>query len=173
MKPAIKHWYWVAGIYEGEGTCYTNKKGKFRVVITQNGAWLPGKIQGLFGGRVYQIREGHYAWCLYGQLALQFIEKIRPVLSPRRIHQLEEYLSKRSIIRANGDKRRKVEPEGPERVYEFISNCDSTTQAEIRSSLKWGRARVSKAIKTLMSQGRVIYTGAVKSPTSRIVITSG
>jgi hypothetical protein len=79
---------WLAGIYEGEGSC-----ARSLITVTQKDRWLLYKLKGLFGGSIndpYGTKSAS-TWIIYGKEAKRLAIKIYPMLSPRRQEQLKEY----------------------------------------------------------------------------------
>lgn len=92
---------WAAGIFEGEGYCgYEPRKSAIRAAVSQNGLWLPTKLQALFGGSIGQRKERHrfnyselhYNWTINGSRARGFLMTIFQFLSPRRKLQIRKAL---------------------------------------------------------------------------------
>lgn len=96
VRPTIKDIAWAAGIYEGEGSTPRNKSGVV-AFVTQKDAWLPHRLQELFGGSVAQY-ESHsslgqspmWRWSACGSRARGFLLTIYPLLSPKRRAQISE-----------------------------------------------------------------------------------
>lgn len=95
---------WVAGIYEGEGSCgpKVGGKGSLRVAIVQKDTWILLKIQGLYGGGVYKRRtlfkgkwyDGHVLQLSAGPTRAM-LSDILPFLSPWRQAQARTALELR------------------------------------------------------------------------------
>lgn len=91
----MKHIYWLAGFYEGEGSvaCYRKNGGYFALSITQKDTEVLYKLQLLFGGKVYDIgkydssRE-YSCWMAYGQRAVGLAMTIFTLMTKRRQAQL-------------------------------------------------------------------------------------
>jgi hypothetical protein len=84
---------WVAGFYEGEGSCIF-AAGSVRVQIPQKDPESIERIQRWFGGRV-----GPNGSCsvlvLYGPRAMRLIKSVYPYLTARRRQQVDEAISRR------------------------------------------------------------------------------
>ena len=79
---------WAAGIYEGEGNCYVDRKTQ-RVSVAQNDRWILYKLQSLFGGKVTkQNNKGCFSWRCYATRARGFLFTIYAFLSPWRRAQV-------------------------------------------------------------------------------------
>lgn len=82
---------WLAGVYEGEGSCQKHGSG-IRLMISQKDEWLCRRLLQLFGGYVFPTNNKEYGknwrWQVSNEeacaLALRIIER----LSPRRQDQL-------------------------------------------------------------------------------------
>ena len=102
LHPTTLDIAWVAGIYEGEGSCDW-KRGI--VEIGQKDPWILYKLKDLFGGRVYKskntaprtLKPGEiYRWAIYGARARGFGMIIYKFLSPRRKEQIKNLWNKLS-----------------------------------------------------------------------------
>lgn len=92
---------WAAGIFEGEGSCYPDKRSDTaRCQVAQNDVWLLNRLKALFGGSV-QTRRGRsgfnraahtFAWYASGPRARGFLMTIYAFLSPRRQAQVRRTL---------------------------------------------------------------------------------
>ena len=83
---------WIAGLYEGEGSC-NNIKGRSLAVIYQKDPEILFWCRELFGGRITEIRVGTdkncHVWAVNGDHARVLLQAIYPFLSSRRKVQLE------------------------------------------------------------------------------------
>jgi hypothetical protein len=77
----VEYLGWLAGLYEGEGTCSTYVP----ISIAQKDTWLLYKLQELYGGSINGNK-----WELYGEDGRNLLRSILHYLSPRRIKQIEE-----------------------------------------------------------------------------------
>lgn len=102
---------WVAGIYEGEGSCrpgLTDKNG-VSLSVTQKDPWLTQRLRATFGGAVglatSEIRGKRFTatvWRLHGAGARGLLMTIYALLSPRRMRQVKVALlrgcAKRAVL---------------------------------------------------------------------------
>ena len=98
-------WSWLAGFYEGEGSCgcYTNgrKRNKHRltVSVSQKDPRVLKHIKTMLGrGSVIANRTTYgivYAWRTYSASARWFLNQIRPYMrTPLKIDQVDAALAK-------------------------------------------------------------------------------
>src|ERR1700677_1057295 len=85
---------WAAGIYEGEGTCSTKRKGanSFSVTVSQKDPELLGRLREWFGGSVICFKNGKFEchrWAVSGDRARVFLACIYPFLTARRKSQID------------------------------------------------------------------------------------
>jgi hypothetical protein len=95
---------WVAGIYEGEGSCgpKVGGKGSLRSAIVQNDTWILERIRAMYGGGIYKRRtlfkgkwyEGHVLQ-MSGGPTREMLRDILPLLSPWRQAQARAALEMR------------------------------------------------------------------------------
>lgn len=173
----IGRWYWAAGIYEGEGTCYPDKRGYFRLTVGQMDSWLPMKLQSFFGGKVYEARKGFYVWCLGGEAACAFLEQVRPVLSPRRRQQFDEALRKIQIrrgriqVKMKKQQTKRVRSEDKQ-TLRFVRNHQPASAPELQRALGWGHDKRLRVVQRLISEGKLRYEGNAIGRRARLVIPS-
>ena len=84
---------WAAGIYEGEGSCYSSQPRNCTVSVSQKDRWLLDRLRSRFGGTVHtedrKSREGGaHEWKAHGIRAVEFLTEIYLYLSPRRQEQI-------------------------------------------------------------------------------------
>ena len=100
-RPTLTDIAWMAGIYEGEGSC-ASRHGCATVTIGQSGSpWLPEKLRSLVGGTVNgykrkqngKMYQDHYLWQANSTFARGFLMTIYSFLSPRRKGQIRRALS--------------------------------------------------------------------------------
>lgn len=99
-QPSSMEAGWVAGIYEGEGTVESfvqkdRNNVKISVQVTQNDPWILLRLQEFYGGSVfnYSNRKGS-GWKITGAKAVEFLEGISPLLSPRRLDQARFHIGR-------------------------------------------------------------------------------
>jgi hypothetical protein len=85
---------WIAGLYEGEGTCYEGKNRSVMTGIYQKDPEILYRCLEMFGGRISQMR--HHTpdkvcnvWNLGGDEARMFLQIIYPFMSARRKVQID------------------------------------------------------------------------------------
>ena len=93
MHPKLHDIYWVAGIYEGEGSTCKNSKS-ITVSVAQKDNWLLEKCKQLFGGVIYHPTDTNNhkrvsEWVIHGSRARGFALTIYSLLSPRRQQQIK------------------------------------------------------------------------------------
>ena len=86
LHPSTLDIAWVAGIYEGEGSCKDCTVGarSFSLTISQSDVWILKKIRDLFGGSITGGRTRVHEWIICGPQARGFAMTIYKFLSPRR-----------------------------------------------------------------------------------------
>ncbi len=85
---------WAAGIFEGEGYCYSPGRVSERAEVSQKGTWLVTKLCSLFGGKVDgPVRDNMYNWRVTGARARGFLQSVYGLLSPRRQKQIRKTLA--------------------------------------------------------------------------------
>lgn len=90
--------YWFAGLFEGEGTfAFVGKTAKaMSIEMTDEDVIL--KVQSLFGGAVYEVKQRNtswkksWRWTLTGKDSLDLAMIILPILSKRRSDRCLEYI---------------------------------------------------------------------------------
>ena len=85
---------WIAGLYEGEGTCYGHKNsGRISVGIYQKDPEILYWCMEMFGGWISLMRPGQehecHVWNLGGDNARLFLQAIYPFMSARRKVQID------------------------------------------------------------------------------------
>jgi hypothetical protein len=85
---------WAAGIYEGEGTCSTKRKGAkaFSVTVSQKDPELLYRLRDWFGGSVICFSNGKFdchRWAVSGDRSRVFLACIYPFLTSRRKSQID------------------------------------------------------------------------------------
>ena len=104
LRPSLMDIAWVAGLFEGEGSCNGNNGQNQRVYIYQKDPYILVKCQRLFGGSVCQRSTGRnrfktedggmiHRWNLYGPRGRGFLMTIYSLLSPRRKAQVKRALT--------------------------------------------------------------------------------
>ena len=89
VTPTLTDIGWLAGILEGEGS-FEVQATCARLRVSQNGMWLPLRIQQLVGGKVVQgtrsfnSTDDVYVWRCSSDRALGIMLTVYPFLSPRR-----------------------------------------------------------------------------------------
>jgi hypothetical protein len=86
---------WVAGLYEGEGTCYEGKNRSTVVGIYQKDPEILYRCLEMFGGWIGQMRHSTpdkvcNIWSLGGDDARLFLQIIYPFMSTRRKVQIDK-----------------------------------------------------------------------------------
>lgn len=81
--PSIKDIYWVAALWEGEGTV----SQACQVNITQKKKWVLNRCKKLFGGHIYKTKDC-FRWIISGARARGFLLTIYTILSPHRKRQI-------------------------------------------------------------------------------------
>jgi len=75
---------YAAGFFDGEGCISIAKNGAVDIRITNTAKNVLIKFQNLFGGtignRTQKVNKTQYAYCLYGENAIDFINLIKPYL---------------------------------------------------------------------------------------------
>jgi hypothetical protein len=88
LHPHIGIIYWVAGIFEGEGTCFHSLRGGSQASVTQKDRWLCDTLQMFFGGSVGITKEikgrEYFYWTISGPRARGLIMTIYGLLSPHK-----------------------------------------------------------------------------------------
>ena len=111
---------YAAGFFDGEGCISITKNGAVDVRITNTAKSVLVKFQGLFGGtigsRTQRVNKTQYAFCLYGENAIDFIKVIKPFLIeklPQAETVLEYYELRNNIntIAVPGEKGRFGNPD--------------------------------------------------------------
>ena len=104
-RPTVRDIEWVAGVYEGEGSCghaRGSSGGTTHATVgqTDKTEWLVRRLQALFGGSVYRSsrKRGNpnfdaRSWHIHGARARGFLMTIYFRLSPRRQAQLRKALA--------------------------------------------------------------------------------
>jgi hypothetical protein len=89
-SPSMLDTAWLAGLYEGEGSCSGASAG-FRIYIGQKDPWVLLRCKNLFGGKIWNSkrRQMHH-WYVGGPRARGIAHTIFSFLSPRRKKQLLE-----------------------------------------------------------------------------------
>lgn len=99
--PTVQDICWVAGIYEGEGSCERSTNSEV-VGIGQKDRWILDKIQYLFGGTVARREKHHiyndkdytmHNWTVCGPRARGFLMTIYKFMSPRRQEQIRKAMA--------------------------------------------------------------------------------
>lgn len=86
---------WVAGLYEGEGTCWDSDKGQIMCGIYQKDPEILYWCLEMFGGTISQVRHKTpekvcNIWGLSGDNARVFLQAIYPFMSARRKVQFDK-----------------------------------------------------------------------------------
>lgn len=86
---------WIAGLYEGEGTCWGDSKGRIMAGIYQKDPEILFWCREMFGGNISQNRHKTpdkicNIWNLGGDNARAFLQVIYPFMSSRRKMQIEK-----------------------------------------------------------------------------------
>lgn len=95
---------YAAGFFDGEGCISITKNGAVDVRITNTAKSVLVKLQQLFGGtignRTQKVNKTQYAYCLYGETAIEFIRQIKPFLMEKlsQAETLLEYYELRNNI---------------------------------------------------------------------------
>jgi hypothetical protein len=75
---------YTAGFFDGEGCISIGKNGAVDIRITNTAKSVLVKFQNLFGGnignRTQKVNKTQYAYCLYGENAIEFIKLLKPYL---------------------------------------------------------------------------------------------
>lgn len=96
---------WAAGIYEGEGSCFSSQPRNVTVTVSQKDRWLLDRLRSLFGGTVHtEDRKsragGAHEWKTHGIRAVDFLTEIYLYLSPRRQAQICKLYAWSSLLEA-------------------------------------------------------------------------
>jgi len=90
---------WVAGFYEGEGSCGWKHTDKIQVPQSEDGLMVLKKCVELFGGSISRrggngTKKGKlmYEWHIHGSRARAFSMTIYKFLSPKRQNQIRRWL---------------------------------------------------------------------------------
>lgn len=99
---------YAAGFFDGESCISIGKNGAVDVRITNTAKNVLVKFQNLFGGtignRTQKVNKTQYAFCLYGENAIEFIKLIKPYLIeklPQAETILEYYELRNNIQRVS------------------------------------------------------------------------
>jgi len=92
-SPSVLDITWAAGVYEGEGSCFSSTPRNVTVTVSQKDEWLLERLRVYFGGRVHVTTKksrhrGIHEWKAHGQRAVDFLTEIYLYLSPRRQAQI-------------------------------------------------------------------------------------
>lgn len=107
MAISVKEIAWAAGIYEGEGSCGTQRYSKklkktglekvytlLQATVSQKDPWILFELQRLFGGRINTYPNSGCSkawisrWRVCGAKARGFLQTVYVLLSPRRREQV-------------------------------------------------------------------------------------
>jgi hypothetical protein len=88
--PTVQDICWAAGIYEGEGSCFS-WEGSLHINISQKDKWLCKRLKILFGGSIGKD-HGLDKWHISGARARGFAMTIYKFLSPRRKEQIRRHI---------------------------------------------------------------------------------
>ena len=97
---------YAAGFFDGEGCISIGKNGAIDVRITNTAKSVLVKFQALFGGnignRTQKINKMQYAYCLYGENAVEFIKQLKPFLVEKlpQAETILEYYELRNNIQS-------------------------------------------------------------------------
>lgn len=94
---------WLAGLYEGEGSVYTSKRGYLVVRIAMTDREPVERAYRIAGGTFEGARPRSnprykpiYSWGIFTwEAGIEFFDQIGPFLSPRRLQQMADALSRR------------------------------------------------------------------------------
>lgn len=95
---------YAAGFFDGEGCISIAKNGAIDIRITNTSKAVLVKLQSIFGGnigdRTQKVNKQQYAYCLYGEAAIEFISIIKPYLIEKlpQANTVLEYYDLRSSI---------------------------------------------------------------------------
>ena len=90
-SPSVVDLAWAAGIYEGEGSCHSDKRTS-TVAVAQKDTWLLFRLKAMFGGQISRHKGSRVSyWTAHGARARGFLYTIYTWLSPRRRRQVEAY----------------------------------------------------------------------------------
>jgi len=99
---------YAAGFFDGEGCISISKNGAVDIRITNTAKNVLVKFQNLFGGtignRTQKVNKTQYAFCLYGENAIDFINLLKPYLVeklPQAETILEYYELRNNIQRVS------------------------------------------------------------------------
>ncbi len=99
---------YAAGFFDGEGCISISKNGAVDIRITNTAKNVLVKFQNLFGGtignRTQKVNKTQYAFCLYGESAIDFINLLKPYLVeklPQAETILEYYELRNNIQRVS------------------------------------------------------------------------
>lgn len=140
---------WVAGLYEGEGSCNEGKNRSTIVGIYQKDPEILYRCQEMFGGNISQNR--HHApekicnvWNLGGDRARLFLQVIYPYMSARRKVQIDRtsfrsFTGKNDLIRNVLTEERKASlavMTAEEKLQDARRVCDAK-RSESRKAMYW------------------------------------
>lgn len=106
MSVTVADIHWLAGFLDGEG-CFQFHKNRCVVQVVQKDSWPLLKMQGLVGGRIYQVKNslnGRMYNALYvtGKRAAGLMMTVFAILSPRRQTKIAACLASWRLIRLRG-----------------------------------------------------------------------
>jgi hypothetical protein len=97
---------YAAGFFDGEGCISISKNGAVDIRITNTAKNVLVKFQKLFGGtignRAQKVNKTQYAYCVYGESAIEFIKILKPYLVEKlpQAETILEYYELRNNIQA-------------------------------------------------------------------------
>jgi len=97
---------YAAGFFDGEGCISISKNGAVDIRITNTAKNVLVKFQKLFGGtignRTQKVNKTQYAYCVYGENAIEFIKILKPHLVEKlpQAETILEYYELRNNIQA-------------------------------------------------------------------------
>lgn len=126
---------WTAGFLEGEGSFVLTRPGRHsecrypRIAAYQVQRWPLELLQERFGGHIYVRKRSRpnqavcSIWILDGKDACELMEKLSPLMSPRRQTQIRESLD--GLVRKSPGRRDHSIKLTPESVEEIRQSKDS------------------------------------------------
>ena len=96
---------YAAGFFDGEGCISIGKNGAVDVRVTNTSKSVLIKLQTCFGGsitnRTQKVNKTQYAYCLYGEEAIEFLATLKPYLIEKlaQVDTVFEYYELRKDIK--------------------------------------------------------------------------
>ena len=91
--------YWTAGFMEGDGSFTFSKAGNLAVTAGQVQRWPLEKLQGLYGGSIYEKKidtrhnsQQAYVWTLTGSAAAGIMMTLYSLMTEKRKEQIRKAL---------------------------------------------------------------------------------